>query len=115
MLCLPLTLVLGPPLNLMGAMEATAPLLVAIALLALILSERGEKMGALLVVHHAEGVSGRVSLVRPVPVNGQEVTLLGEGGAGPPRGEVAAHAPRAVAAQGQGAGGGACACTARGG
>ncbi len=76
-LCLPLTLVLGPPLHLMSIVEQAAPFLVAAALIALPLSEKGRRMRVLLQVRDASRAGECLSLVRPVPVDRQEVTMVG--------------------------------------
>lgn len=77
-LCLPLTLVLGPPLHLMPLVEEAAPLLVAAALIALPLSEKGRRTRVLLQVRDATMVDECISLVRAVPVDRQEVALVGK-------------------------------------
>lgn len=76
-LCLPLTMVLGPPLDLMLLVEQAAPLLVAAALIALPLSEKGVRTRASLRVRDASREEGCLSLVRPVPVDGQEAIMVG--------------------------------------
>lgn len=76
-LSLPLTFILGPPLNLIGAVESATPLLLGVALIALVLSEKGRRMDVRLVAHSASKVEGTVSLVRHVPVDRQEVTAIG--------------------------------------
>ena len=82
-LCLPLTFLLGPPLGLMGAVDAATPLLLAIASVSLVFSEKGKAMDVRLVVHRASVVDGSVSLVRHVPVDRQEVTAVGRVEKGP--------------------------------
>lgn len=76
-MCLPLTMVLGPPLHLMPVVELAAPLLVAAALIALPLSEKGLRTRASLHIRDVSREEKCLSLVRPVPVDGQEATLVG--------------------------------------
>ena len=75
--CLPLSLVLGPPLNLFPVLDGITPAVVLIALLTLVLSERGRKLQATIMVSGREPLGAVVSLVRPVPVDRSPVTLTG--------------------------------------
>jgi putative membrane protein len=76
-LCLPLSMVLGSPLDLYPVLDLLTPLVVIVAMLALLWSQRGPGMTVCLVVRRVVPSSGVLSLVRPVPVDGQEGTVTG--------------------------------------
>ncbi|MDW5563357.1 MAG: tripartite tricarboxylate transporter permease [Methanomassiliicoccus sp.] len=80
--CLPLSLLLGPPLNLFSLLDQVTPAVVVVALVTLVLSERGRRVEARLVVLAASSTSV-VSIVRPVPIDGQAVSLTGRVERGP--------------------------------
>ncbi|MBI0583649.1 MAG: tripartite tricarboxylate transporter permease [Methanomassiliicoccus sp.] len=82
-MCLPLSLVLGPPLNLFPLLDLATPFLIAAALVALILSERGREVTAKVVVRRAVRTAEVISLSRPVPVDGQDAVLSGTVERGP--------------------------------
>jgi len=81
--CLPLSIALGPPLNLFPLLDAVTPAVIVIALVTLVLSERGRRLQACIVVRSAAPAGAVISTARPVPVNGQEVTLNGTVEKGP--------------------------------
>ena len=75
--CLPLSMVLGPPLNLFPMLDAMTPSVIVIALVTLVLSERGRRLEARIVVRRAARTGTVVDVTRPVPVDGQEVSICG--------------------------------------
>lgn len=76
-LCLPLSMVLGSPLDLYPVLDLLTPFLVITAIVALVWSQRGSTTTVCLVVRRAVPSYGVLSLVRPVPVDGQEATVTG--------------------------------------
>lgn len=81
--CLPLSLALGPPLNLFPLLDAVTPAVIVIALVSLVLSERGRRLQACIIVRSAAPAEAVLSIARPVPVDGQEVTVHGTVEKGP--------------------------------
>jgi TctA family transporter len=77
-MCLPLALVLGPPLSLFPLLDTITPILVVAALLVLVYSERGEAMAAWIKADKGTVVAGTVNLARHVPVDGAEASIIGE-------------------------------------
>ncbi len=75
--CFPLSLVLGPPLSLLPLLDAATPAVVVIALAALVLSERGRRLEASIIVASSSPIGPMVSLVRPVPVDHAPAALSG--------------------------------------
>ncbi len=76
-LCLPLSLVLGPPLGLFPWLDRATPFLVVAALIVLVLSEKGKGLQVALRVRQVTRAGGTISLVRAVPVNGLAATVTG--------------------------------------
>lgn len=77
-LSFPLYLVLGPPLELYRVLDTIIPAVIVLALISLVMSEKGGKeASASIRVRKAERCPLTVSIVRPVPVHRQAVTLCG--------------------------------------
>jgi TctA family transporter len=76
-LCLPLSLLLGPPLGLFPLLDQVTPFLVVAALIVLVLSEKGKDLRVVLRVRRVAPTGEVMSLVRAVPVNGLAATLTG--------------------------------------
>ena len=76
-LCVPLYFVLGPPLNLYPVVDSLSLAAVILALALLVLSERGGEVVAEIRVQRAVRSVRPLSLVRPVPVHGEPVTIRG--------------------------------------
>ena len=77
-LCVPLYFVLGPPLNMHAAVDSISLAVVLLALALLILSEKGGDVTAEIRVRKAVRSSRPLSLVRPVPVDGEPVMVRGK-------------------------------------
>ena len=76
-LCLPLSLLLGPPLGLFPLLDQATPFLVVAALIILVLSEKGKELRVALRVRQVTRAGGVMSLVRAVPVDGLAATVTG--------------------------------------
>lgn len=81
--CLPLSLVLGPPLNLFPLLDAVTPAVIVVALVTLVLSERGRRLEACIIVLKASSTGAVVSVAHQVPVDGHEVSAYGTVERGP--------------------------------
>ena len=81
--CLPLSMVLGPPMNMFPLLDGITPVVIIIAMVTLVLSERGRRLEARIVVAEHASTGPVVSLARPVPVDGQEVSMSGTVERGP--------------------------------
>ncbi len=77
-LCVPLYFVLGPPLNLYSAVDSLSLGAVVLAMVLLVLSERGGEVVAEVRVRKAVRSARPLSLVRPVPVHGEPTVLRGK-------------------------------------
>jgi TctA family transporter len=75
--CMPLSMVLGPPLNLFPVLDAITPAVIVFALVTLVLSERGRRLEASVIARKASPAGVVVSVVRPVPVDGQKISMSG--------------------------------------
>lgn len=76
-LCVPLLFVLGPPLSLYGAVDSLAPAVVVAATVLLVLSEKDGRVRAEIRVTRCAQAPSALSLVRPVPVDGEPVRMRG--------------------------------------
>jgi len=76
-LCLPLAVVLGPPLSMYPLLDQVTVFLTVGALAALILSERGTRLEVSIRARSVERAGATVSLVVPVPVDGAAASLTG--------------------------------------
>jgi TctA family transporter len=76
-MCLPLSLVLGPPLNQYPLLDSVTPVVVVAAIIMLVRSEKGTGKRAEIRVGRATRCQGTVDLVRQVPVDGLEARVCG--------------------------------------